>query len=359
MEFGLFSNGERRNKIAAFSWEEDIFEIVAAEKLGFTEAWISEHVGGSRPDALPAADLLICKAAALTKRIRLGPGIRPLPLYHPVEVATEACVCDHLTGGRYMAGFGGAGGSNDLMLQRGLGENSQRRAMMHESIDLILRCLTASEAFNYEGRFWHGKGITISPKPLQKPHMPIGIACMRTDSTLELAGAKGFLPLVSFLDAPSVLREMADTFVQAAEQAGRSPSRGNIRIPRYIHVSDSVKKAKAEIRESFMPTIERRKRDYAWQFDRLLPPGGTIEDITFDYLIDEGAIFVGDPDTVYQGIRGLYDEVGGFGVLLFLAGKDVGTRQQRVRSWRLFMQHVAPRLAELDPDRTRPLEAVF
>jgi hypothetical protein len=51
-----------------------------------------------------------------------------------------------------------------------------------------------------------------------------------------------------------------------------------------------------------------------------------------------------------EGIRDLYEAVGGFGVLLFIAGKDVGTRQQRARSWRLFMQQLAPHLAELGPD---------
>ena len=59
-----------------------------------------------RPDQLPSADLFICKAAALTKQIRMGPGIRPLPFFHPLQVATDCAVCDHLTDGRYIAGFG-------------------------------------------------------------------------------------------------------------------------------------------------------------------------------------------------------------------------------------------------------------
>jgi hypothetical protein len=54
---------------------------------------------------------------------------------------------------------------------------------------------------------------------------------------------------------------------------------------------------------------------------------------------------------IYHGIKNLYDEIGGFGVLLLLAGKDWGTREQRERSMRLFMSDVAPRLAILDPDR--------
>jgi alkanesulfonate monooxygenase SsuD/methylene tetrahydromethanopterin reductase-like flavin-dependent oxidoreductase (luciferase family) len=345
--------------IAGHGWDEDLQEIVAAEKLGFTEVWIAEHFGTPRVDLLPCADLLVCKAAALTKRIRLGPGIRTLPLYHPVQVATQAAVCDHLTDGRYLAGVGTGGNLGDVMQQLGVGENSQRHARMHEALDLILKCWTETEPFDYEGRYWQCKNVVIHPKPLQKPHMPVGIACSRSESTLELAGAKGLLPLVSFHDAPAVLREMADVFERAARAAGRRSCRADIRVPRYIHVADSVKRARAEVRDALIPMIELRKRTFSWQFERWLPPSGRLEDVTFDYMADVGAILVGDPETVYQGIKAAYDEIGGFGVLLLIAGKDVATRQQRFRSWRLFMQHVAPRLADLEPDRRRPLQAVF
>src|SRR5438270_13602301 len=114
MQIGLFSNGARLNQVARVSYDEDLYELQLADELGVQEAWISEHgklVGFQAPDQLPSADLFICKAAALTKQIRMGPGIRALPYYHPLQVATDAATADHLTGGRYMAGFGvGLGG---------------------------------------------------------------------------------------------------------------------------------------------------------------------------------------------------------------------------------------------------------
>src|SRR5438105_3888502 len=171
MEFGIFSNGERLNSLAARSYDEDLYEIRLADRLGFTEAWISEHLRGThggRPDALSAADLFISKAAALTKRIRLGPGVRPIALFHPIQVALEAAVCDHLTHGRYMFGFG-VGAPDDGMSQRGLGDDSSalRRARMHEAIDLILRCWSEPAPFDYDGEFWQGRGINVVPKPYQ------------------------------------------------------------------------------------------------------------------------------------------------------------------------------------------------
>src|SRR6266851_3579521 len=164
MQFGLFSNGERRNTLAADTYDADLREIVLADRLGFQEAWISEHLGrsrGARPDLLSSADLLISKAAGLTRRIRMGPAVRPLPLFHPIQVALEAALCDQLTRGRYMFGFGLGGPDDDGIVQRGLGDNSAetRRARMWESADLIVKCWTSREPFDYVGEFWQGRGI--------------------------------------------------------------------------------------------------------------------------------------------------------------------------------------------------------
>src|SRR5437867_4208278 len=102
MDFGIFSNGKRRDKSAAEGYDDDLAEIMVADECGFQQAWISEHIGLSRAATLPAPELMIAKASAMTERIRLGVAVRLLPLYHPVDVATMAATCDHLTKGRYM-----------------------------------------------------------------------------------------------------------------------------------------------------------------------------------------------------------------------------------------------------------------
>ena len=349
MEFGLFSNGHRHNRVAAYSYEEDLYEVVTADRLGFHEAWISEHIGLNRPDTLPAPELFICKAAALTKRIRLGPAVRLLPLYHPVNVATQAAVCDHLTGGRYMFGFGGGGLGLGNMEQRGRTDDL-RHPMMLESIDLILRCWTAPEPFEHEGRFWRGKWINVQPKPLQKPYMPVGVAS-NDDTFLTMAAERGFLVLISHYDPPAQIREKIERFTQAATAAGRRPERGLVRLCRQVYVANSVKQARDELRTGASVDIEEQKAGRPALFKRYVPPGGTIDDVSFDYLVDQGMIIVGDPDTVYQRIKALYDETGGFGGLLLTAGRDWSTREKRARSLRLFSEYVAPRLADLDPDR--------
>lgn len=348
MEFGLFSNGHRRSRVASPTYEEDLFEIVTADKAGLHEAWISEHIGLNRADTMPAPELLICKAAALTRRIRLGPAVRLLPLYHPIDVATQAAVCDHLTGGRYMFGFGGGGLRLGNMEQRGLTDDL-RHPMMHESIELILRCWTETEPFEHEGQYWRGKWINTQPKPLQKPYMPVGVASNDTEF-IQMAAARGFMLLLSHYETPARIRQKVDELVAAQQAAGRRPERGQVRVCRQVYVAHNDKQARNELRAGAVLDIEEQKAGRPALYSRYIPEGGTIDDVNYDYLVDQGMIVVGDPDTVYERLKALYDESGGFGVLLLTCGRDWSTREKRARSMRLFAEYVASRLVELEPD---------
>jgi alkanesulfonate monooxygenase SsuD/methylene tetrahydromethanopterin reductase-like flavin-dependent oxidoreductase (luciferase family) len=344
MEFGLFVNTEHAGKSLGEAWEEDLFDVVTADRLGMQEAWISEH--GVTPE------LLICKAAAVTTQIKMGPGVRPLPFHHPLQVAIEANACDQVTGGRYLLGFGLGGPETGAkaMKQRGLDEN-HRRDMMHESIDFIMKAFTATEPFDYHGEFWQGEEIDLRPKSVQKPHVPVAVASTGTPSTMEMAGHNGFLPLFSQYDEAHHIHDSAEIMLEAARASGRPPARNAMRACRYVYVADSVAQAKDDLRADMTPSIERHKEFFPHHFEHSLPPSGRVEDVTFDFLIDSGHYFAGDPDTVYEEIKNFYDECGGIGVLLLLAGKDYGTREQRARSWETFMQEVAPRLRTLDPDQ--------
>jgi alkanesulfonate monooxygenase SsuD/methylene tetrahydromethanopterin reductase-like flavin-dependent oxidoreductase (luciferase family) len=346
VQFGLFSNGQRLNQVARVSYEEDLFEIKLADELGIQEAWISEHgtlVAFQASDQLPNADLFICKAAALTKQIRLGPGIRALPYYHPLQVATDAATCDHLTDGRYLAGFGvGLGGGRTP--QRGPLPGDPR-AMVREAIDLIQTAWTSPAPFDWDGQFWQGKEWHIIPQPLTKPHMEVGMACARTEGTLELAAQRDFMPLMSYTTAPPQLDDMINIYLRARETSGQLAQRSRIRIARVVYVADSVAQAKRDLAGADLGSALVGGR-----LDQYLPDGGSRADLTMEYLIDQGVFFCGDPETVYNGIKAFYEAVGGFGVLMLVVGKDWGTRDQRATSMRRFMEEVAPQLATLEPD---------
>jgi alkanesulfonate monooxygenase SsuD/methylene tetrahydromethanopterin reductase-like flavin-dependent oxidoreductase (luciferase family) len=352
MDIGLFSNGIRHRQIAAEAYAEDLHEVLVADEMGYREAWIAEHIGLDRPDTLPVPDLLIAKAAGLTKQIKLGVAVRLLPLYHPVDVATQAATCDHLLEGRYLFGFGG-GGPKAGMEQRGL-DRRDRHERMIESFDLILKCWTTPDPFDYQGQFFGGEGIHVLPKPYQKPHMPIGVASA-TDSIIEWAAQRGYVLMNSRYDTPDVLKRKSALFERASLAAGQPAPRRRFTVCHQVYVADSVAEAKAHVRAG----VDRDNvEDIAEFADRHLkyyiPAGKTVEDVTFDDLVDQRWFILGDPDTVYRGIMRLYEEVGGFGTLLIVTGKDWTTREQSARSLRLFAEHVMPRLATLDPDAEVP-----
>jgi alkanesulfonate monooxygenase SsuD/methylene tetrahydromethanopterin reductase-like flavin-dependent oxidoreductase (luciferase family) len=137
---------------------------------------------------------------------------------------------------------------------------------------------------------------------------------------------------------------MIDTYLQSPHQRGAAPARSRVRVSRVVYVTDSVAQAKRELCDGDLAHALGRMQ-------HLIPAGGSAADLTFDRLIDSGFFICGDPDTVYDGIKNVYDEVGGFGTLLLITGKDWGTLEQRTRSMERFMAEVAPRLAGLDPDR--------
>jgi alkanesulfonate monooxygenase SsuD/methylene tetrahydromethanopterin reductase-like flavin-dependent oxidoreductase (luciferase family) len=349
MEFGLFCNNRRPERSLGHAWDEDIFEVVMADRLGFHEAWMSEHQA--------PAELILCKAAGLTKQIRLGSAVRPVAYYHPLQVALEANATDQLTGGRYMLGVG-FGFYPKNMEWRGL-DFTKTRDMMHASVELMLKLWhSGGEPVDYEGPFWSGKQMILQAEPVQKPHPPIAVACANSHSTAELAGAKGFIMLTNDFIAPKRMRGFAEAMVEAARKAGRPPCRKNIRACRVIYVAETDKEARDIFRDNYNRVIKWEIVNTPHHQTERIPPGGTLEDITFDYLCDTGNLFVGSPETVTRAIESYYEQTGGFGTMLFHAGRDYTTREQWARSATLFMEEVAPRVRHLDPDTPAPARSV-
>jgi limonene 1,2-monooxygenase len=361
MEFGIFSNGFRPHTSASQTYDEDLREIVLADRLGFRDAYISEHHGEpvyiGKVDTLPVPELLMCKAAGLTRQIRMGAAVKLIHLAHPVDTAIQAAVTDHVVGGgRFIFGFG-SGFPNPLFAnERGL-PHEDRHGRLRESLDLILKCWTSEEPFDWDGKHWRGKNIVATPRPLNKPHMPMATAT-DTEAMIELAGARGYILLSAQLEPASFVRRKADRYALAATRAGRSAPLRNLTVARYIWLADSRREAMDDLRPAITyelgfqierGLIRMLKGNYNWQF-----PG---EQVSFDQLAEAGVYFLGDPDSVARQLKEFYDASGGFGTLLMVTGKDWATREKRARSMKLFMEQVAPQLRDLEPVREPDIAA--
>lgn len=347
MKFGIFSNGLRGNADASKTYDDDLQEIVAADELGFEEAWVSEHMGSWLPDPVALADLLIAKAAGVTKQIRLGPAVRLLPLFHPLDIALSAAICDHLTKGRYMLGIGPGVPFLPNMERRGM-SNDDRHSMMLESIALVLKCWSTKEPFDWNGKHWQGTNINLTPQPYQQ-HMPIAIASGQ-DEMVTLAVKNGWTCMTGLIENAEAMRKRFAQFASISKSLGKPTRRNKLTVSRYVHVGESIGSARNEIRADVEFALQGWKAHDPKRFDGYVRPGEDLKDITFEQFADRGMVMCGDPDQIYQQLKSFYDEVGGFGTLLIGMGKSWGTGEDRMRSMRLFMSDVAPRLAKLDPD---------
>jgi len=346
MRFGLFSMGEHPGRLPRDAYEEDLREIVAADGFGWDEAWIGEHHLNWKQEVLPHPEMLIAKAAASTKQIRLGPGVRLLALHYPLDVATEAAVADHLTDGRYNFGYG-TGSSVEFPFYNLPFDEAQTR--LEESLDLILKAWTHEGSFSWEGEHWQMRDVYIWPQPLQRPHVPLARAC-GTPASWYATGRRGHWALGSQFSPADRLAAGWVEYGRGAADAGVVVDRAALHVCRFCWVGDSEREARDTIRAwmntslhylvNFQPGVRAH-------LAQLAPPGAGVEAITFDYLCDLGLFVVGTPEMVVRNLRQLYADVGGFGTLLLLAGRDPAPFPQRLAMLERFAREVAPALADL------------
>jgi alkanesulfonate monooxygenase SsuD/methylene tetrahydromethanopterin reductase-like flavin-dependent oxidoreductase (luciferase family) len=340
MEFGLFSNDRRPKRKLAEAWDLDLREIITADRLGFEEAWMSEHEA--------SADLLVARAASVTSRIRLGSAVRILPIYHPLQVANDAAACDQLTGGRYMLGAG-PGFQAAKLIQRGI-DKAETKARTEDSLRLILRLMSADEPFDFKGQFWSGEGMTVGMPFLQAPHPMVALPVANSPASAALAGELGIRVITPDFTHASRLREFGDAMEEGQRRAQRSPRRSALGACRVVYVAESDSAARNDMRDDYNAVIKWEIVNTPWHQTDRIPAGGALEDITFDYLVDSGNLFVGAPETVRQMIETYYKDTGGFGSLMLHAGRDYATPEKVDHSLELFMRDVVPRVRHLNPD---------
>ena len=172
-----------------------------------------------------------------------------------------------------------------------------------------------------------------------------------TDPMIQLAAERGYT-LVSAHEPADVLKKKADKYLRWAKAAGHRHPLKNLTNARFVYVADSKKQGMDDLRPAVTHEMDFQRRRGLLKFMCSafhLP--FTPEEATFDAMVEAGVYNVGDPDTIAERLKRIYDEGGGFGTLLIVTGKDWATREKRARSMRLFMEQVAPQLRDLEATR--------
>lgn len=165
-------------------------QIELADRIGIDYAWEVEHHFLEEYSHSSAPEVFLGAASQRTRRIRLGHGIvqAPPPVNHPARIAERIATLDLVSGGRAEFGTGEASSASEL---GGFGvPRSEKRAMWEEALDVVTRMLTEEPFAGWDGQYVRMPPRNVIPKPLQKPHPPLWVACSRRE-TIHLAARSG------------------------------------------------------------------------------------------------------------------------------------------------------------------------
>ena len=160
---------------------EDVQSIIhlarQAEEWGFASVWVHDHVFnaahvftriGKKPYYEPLT--LLSYVAACTQRVGLGTSVLVLPYHNPIRLAKTAATLDVLSGGRLILGVGVGGVPQE---SEAMGSPYAERGAITDEAIAIMKELWTKEDPSFSGKYHRFSGMPFSPKPLQKPHIPV------------------------------------------------------------------------------------------------------------------------------------------------------------------------------------------
>ena len=192
-------------------FQEALEQVELADRLGYDYAWEVEHHFLDEYSHSSSPEVFLAAAAARTKRIRLAHGIRQvIPNYnHPARTAECLATLDLISNGRVDFGIGE--GATRLELG-GFGiKAKEKRAMALEAAEQIANMMVLEPYPGFEGKYFTMPCRNVLPKPAQKPHPPMWMACTNRD-TIKVAASLGLGALAfSFLN-PAEARTWSEIY---------------------------------------------------------------------------------------------------------------------------------------------------
>lgn len=215
MRFGLFYEHQLPRPWAEESEHELIQQALEqcelADALGFDYVWEVEHHFLEEYSHSSAPEVFLAAVSQRTKRLRLGHGIvQTAPRYnHPARVAERIAMLDLVSSGRVE--FGSGESSSEAELGGFLIDPEEKRAMWEEGLRVAVRCMTETPFTGHAGKHVTMPPRNVLPKPYQKPHPPVWVACSRRE-TIHLAAQHGIGALAFAFVDPEEARHWIDDY---------------------------------------------------------------------------------------------------------------------------------------------------
>jgi alkanesulfonate monooxygenase SsuD/methylene tetrahydromethanopterin reductase-like flavin-dependent oxidoreductase (luciferase family) len=230
---------------------------LAAERAGLASAWVAEHHFISY-GVCPSAVALAANLLGRSSRLAVGTAVCMLANRHPVALAEETALLDHLGGGRFHLGVGRGGPWVDLEVF-GTGLDRYEHGFA-DSLDLLLRWLEGDRV-GADGPRFRFREVAVVPRPATRPRPPVVVAAT-SPATVATAAARG-LPLLLGLhagddDKAALLRH----YRQVAERHGHDPDAVGHLAAAVAQVADTTAEALACLRAAMPPWLERGVGQY-------------------------------------------------------------------------------------------------
>lgn len=350
LEFGIFDPtaipDDQGPGITAAAYEAHLADAQMAERLGYDYFFFIEHQNAGFA-CISAPTVYLAALARATRSLRIGAMIFQLPLHHPIRLAQDIAMIDHLSRGRVEFAFGY--GTRTREFEPWKVPFNERRTMGQEAMEIVLKAWSG-RVVTHHGAFWTVDKATPQPRPHQQPHPPIWLGA-HSHASFDYAAARNFNVAQIFQVEAAVIEKF--TYFRAAWRACRHPGpRPRTLLVRHVHIAATDRAARAQA-EPFMlkgiqgpAGVERALK--------LRPEEATAEmrelarvyhdtSTSVEFWVDEGLAFIGSPDTVAAAIDAQRQRVG-YDILLLNHQFVDMPREMYTASMRLFGETVIPAL---------------
>jgi alkanesulfonate monooxygenase SsuD/methylene tetrahydromethanopterin reductase-like flavin-dependent oxidoreductase (luciferase family) len=330
MQFGVFDHLDRTGPSLADYYEDRLKIAELYDRSGFYGYHLAEHHATPLGMA-PSPNVFLAALAQRTRRLRFGPMVYVLPLYHPLRLVEEICMLDQISGGRLEIGFGRGASPIELAIY---GEDPNAAQEIYaEGLELILKAMTVKR-LDFHGKHFSFNDVPMLLEPLQKPHPPIWYGVHAPDSAER--AAKRNLHVVS-LDPPADTRLSIERYRATWRPPHPGAAMPKLGLGRFIVVAETDAKALTLARRAY-PVWHQ---SFTYLFRLRGQPQNHPRPADFDALMERGQGVAGSAATVTDFLNRQLAETRCNYVVGQFAFGDM-TREEALRSIGLFVSDVMP-----------------
>ena len=332
MKFGVFYQMPcAADQSPAQRYQDTISQVRLADELGFDSAWLAELHFNERFSVMPSPLMVGSAIAQITSRIRIGTAVHLVPLHQPLRLAEEAAVLDVMSNGRSIFGIGR--GALPAHFQGYGVDYEEARERFLEGLEMVLG-MWSQDDYSYTGKYNQIEGITLSPKPIQRPHPPVFVASNSAD-TFNLVGQLGH----SILVAPTIVSVQGalsglESYRSELEKNGHDPAERDVNVTVHVNVSESETVA----RSGFEQTINNYLDTLRSGAGRGSSRAGMLD---YETVLDEYAA-VGTPAQVAEKLDKISKLYGPDGIICWFNTGGMISHEEVETSMTLFGEEVMP-----------------